>query len=47
MMHLYAGAMLAFRNPRAHQIVNDDPEKALEILSFLSFLAKAVDEANT
>ena len=45
MMQLYAGAMLAFRNPRAHQIVEDDPESALEILSFLSFLAKAVDKA--
>jgi uncharacterized protein (TIGR02391 family) len=45
MMQLFAGAMLAFRNPRAHQIVTDDPENALEILSFLSFLAKAVDRA--
>jgi uncharacterized protein (TIGR02391 family) len=45
MMRLFAGAMLAFRNPRAHQLVNDDPENALEILSFLSFLAKAVDRA--
>ena len=45
MMQLFAGAMLAFRNPRAHQIIKDHPEKALEILSFLSFLAKAVDAA--
>ena len=45
MMHLFAGAMLAFRNPRAHQIMSDDPEDALEILSFLSFLAKAADRA--
>jgi uncharacterized protein (TIGR02391 family) len=45
MMHLFAGAMLAFRNPRAHEIVTDDPENALEILSFLSFLAKAADRA--
>lgn len=45
MMQLFAGAMLAFRNPRAHQIVTDDPENALEILSLLSFLAKAVDRA--
>jgi len=45
MMQLFAGAMLAFRNRRAHQIVTDDPENALEILSFLSFLAKAVDRA--
>jgi uncharacterized protein (TIGR02391 family) len=46
MMHLFAGAMLAFRNPRAHQIVTDDPENTSEILSFLSFLAKAADQAN-
>jgi uncharacterized protein (TIGR02391 family) len=45
MMQLFAGAMLAFRNPRAHEIVTDDPERALEILSFLSFLAKAADSA--
>jgi uncharacterized protein (TIGR02391 family) len=45
MMQLFAGAMQAFRNPRAHQIIKDHPEKALEILSFLSFLAKAVDAA--
>ncbi|MBI3490946.1 MAG: TIGR02391 family protein [Acidobacteria bacterium] len=46
MTQLFSGAMLAFRNPRAHQIISDDPENALEILSFLSFLAKAVDRAN-
>jgi uncharacterized protein (TIGR02391 family) len=46
MMHLFAGAMLAFRNPRAHQLVSDDAEKALEIISFLSYLAKSVDTAS-
>lgn len=45
MMHLYAGVMLAFRNPRAHEIIKDDPEKALEVISFISFLAKALDSA--
>ena len=45
MMFLYAGAMLALRNPRAHGIVEDDPEKALEIIAFLSFLAKSLDSA--
>jgi uncharacterized protein (TIGR02391 family) len=45
MMHLYAGVMLAFRNPRAHEIIEDDPEKALEVLSFISFLAKVLDKA--
>ena len=45
MMFLYAGAMLALRNPRAHEIVEDDPEKALELIAFLSFLAKSLDKA--
>lgn len=44
MMFLYAGTMLAFRNPRAHEIIKDDPERALEALSFISFLAKALDD---
>ncbi|MCK4821191.1 TIGR02391 family protein [bacterium] len=45
MMFLYAGAMLAFRNPRAHEIIEDDPEKALEYIVFLSLLAKSLDKA--
>ena len=43
MMFLYAGAMLALRNPRAHGIVEDEPEKALELLSFINFLMKSLD----
>ena len=45
MMYLYAGVMLAFRNPRAHGLINDDAEEALDIISFVSFLAKALDGA--
>lgn len=45
MMFLYAGAMLALRNPRAHKIIEDDPEKALEYIAFLSLLAKSLDKA--
>ena len=45
MMFLYAGAMLALRNPRAHEIIQDDPEKALEYIAFLSLLAKSLDKA--
>jgi uncharacterized protein (TIGR02391 family) len=45
MMYLYAGAMLAFRNPRAHGLLNDDPVIALEIIGFVNFLAKALDGA--
>jgi uncharacterized protein (TIGR02391 family) len=42
MMYLYAGTMLAFRNPRAHGLMEDDPEVALEIIGFVNFLAKAL-----
>jgi uncharacterized protein (TIGR02391 family) len=45
MMFLYAGAMLALRNPKAHEIIEDDPEKALEYIAFLSLLAKSLDKA--
>lgn len=45
MMYLYAGAMLAFRNPRAHGIIEDNPEKALDLIAFISFLAKSLDKA--
>ncbi len=30
MMHLFEGAMLGIRNPRAHDILSDDPQRALE-----------------
>ena len=43
MMFLFAGAMLALRNPRAHGLVQDHPESAVEYLSFLSMLAKSLD----
>jgi len=46
MMFLYAGAMLALRNPRAHGLIEDDPEKALEYIAFISLLAKSLDKAN-
>ena len=45
MMFLYAGAMLALRNPRAHTLIQDDPEQALESLAFLNLLAKSLDRA--
>jgi len=45
MMFLYAGAMLALRNPRAHEIIKDDPESALEFIGLASLLAKALDRA--
>lgn len=45
MMFLYAGAMLALRNPRAHGLVRDDPETAVEYIGLVSLLAKALDRA--
>lgn len=42
MMHLYAGAMLALRNPRAHDLLDDDPEQALEYIAFINMLVKAL-----
>jgi uncharacterized protein (TIGR02391 family) len=45
MMFLYAGAMLALRNPRAHEIIRDDPEAAVKVIAFLSFLADLLDKA--
>jgi uncharacterized protein (TIGR02391 family) len=42
-MHLFEGAALALRNPRAHALVRDTPEDALDYLGFLSLLAKRLD----
>lgn len=47
MMFLFAGSMLALRNPRAHGLVEDHPENAVEYLSFLSMLAKSLDRTKT
>jgi uncharacterized protein (TIGR02391 family) len=44
-MHLFMGAVLALRNPRAHAVAEDSPEHALECLGLLSFLAWQVDRA--
>lgn len=45
MMCLYSGAMLALRNPGTHEFIEDDPEKALEFIAFISLLAKSLDKA--
>jgi len=45
MMSLFVGAVLAFRNPRAHKLLEDSPEAALEYIALLSFLAKRLDHA--
>jgi uncharacterized protein (TIGR02391 family) len=45
LMHLFEGAWLAFRNPRAHDLEQDSEQYALECLAFLSMLANRLDRA--
>lgn len=44
-MYLFSGAVAGLRNPRAHKIIKDDPEMALEFIAFISLLAKFADKA--
>ncbi len=46
MTFMFAGAMLGLRNPRAHSLRTDDPERAIEYIAFLSMLAKIADAAS-
>lgn len=45
MMHMFMGVVLALRNPRAHALLDDSPELALEYIGVISLLAKRVDQA--
>jgi uncharacterized protein (TIGR02391 family) len=44
-MMMFSGAVAGLRNPRAHRIIQDDPERALEFIAFVSLLAKLLDQA--
>jgi uncharacterized protein (TIGR02391 family) len=44
-MMLFSGAVTGLRNPRAHKLIKDDPERALEFIAFVSLLAKLLDGA--
>ena len=44
-MMMFSGAVAGLRNPRAHRLMKDDPERALEFIAYISLLAKLVDEA--
>jgi len=44
-MHLFEGAVMAIRNPRAHDLFEHDPQTALEYIVLLSLLAKRLDQA--
>jgi uncharacterized protein (TIGR02391 family) len=44
-MQMFCGAVSGLRNPRAHSLIKDDPERALEFIAFISLLAKLLDGA--
>lgn len=44
-MMMFAGAVAGLRNPRAHKFIQDDPERALEFIAYVSLLAKLLDGA--
>ncbi len=44
-MMMFSGAVAGLRNPRAHKLILDDPERALEFIAFVSLLAKLLDGA--
>jgi uncharacterized protein (TIGR02391 family) len=44
-MMMFSGAVAGLRNPRAHKLIKDDPERALEFIAFVSLLAKLLDTA--
>ena len=44
-MMMFSGAVSGLRHPRAHGFINDEPERALEFIAFVSLLAKLLDEA--
>ena len=46
-MHLFEGAMIGIRNPRAHEIdVDDTADEALRLLAFANHLMKKIDQAS-
>lgn len=44
-MMMFSGAVAGLRNPRAHKLIQDDAERALEFIAFVSLLAKLLDRA--
>jgi uncharacterized protein (TIGR02391 family) len=44
-MMMFSGAVAGLRNPRAHKLIKDDPERALEFIAFVSLLGKLLDGA--
>lgn len=47
-LHVFRGAMIGIRNPRAHELFQPgDPQLALEYLGFASLLHRRIDAAET
>lgn len=44
-MMMFAGAVAGLRNPRAHKLIKDDAERALEFIAYISLLAKILGDA--
>lgn len=44
-MMMFSGAVSGLRNPRAHKIIKDNPEMALEFIAYISLLAKLADKS--
>lgn len=44
-MMMFSGAVAGLRNPRAHKLIKDDAERALEFIAFVSLLAKLADKS--
>ena len=44
-MYLFAGAVMGIRNPRAHKIIEDDPQQALEFIALISLLVKMLNQS--
>lgn len=44
-MMMFSEAVAGLRNPRAHKLIRDDLERALEFIAFISLLAKLLDGA--
>jgi uncharacterized protein (TIGR02391 family) len=42
-MMMFSGAVAGLRNPRAHSFIQDEPERALEFIAFVSLLAKLLE----
>lgn len=44
-MMMFSGAVSGLRNPRAHKLIKDNEEMALEFVAFISLLAKLADKS--